>query len=1070
MKKRVFNPLLAVAILSVTFLFVDFKAGASPNNPNTDWMMDAKYGIFVHHLYGLNDLNGDWNATVNEFNVTTFANDAEAAGAGYVIFTSTAATGYANTPNATFDSYTGYAAGTRRSTRDLIDDLSAALDAKGIKLILYIPSDGANQDPRSNTGLNWTGDANPTFIARWSDVVEEWSLRYGTKIAGWYLDGAGYPGWEAGTNFAQIENAMRAGNADAILGFNHVNSTSVYEDYKGTESHDLITYPASRWINGLQWQILTYMGNWYGGASSTGANNRFSDEYLIDYIKKVNSNGGVVTLDARVNRNGSIAANHLQQLQTVKAHIKGSATPPPEPGTNLAAGKSSSLKSNINGAVLSPLDGIRSASSAVDGYISTWAQPEGEYAWTLETDLGSIQAFNRVVIQFAPPVYVAEETFEGHYATEYDVKVSSNGTDWTTVVSVAGGKGGKADHIFSSINARYIRVVGLRPDTTNQTGKQMGIAELRVYSGNWTPTPAPTPTPTPAPVNMANDIFVSGSAISNIDSSPLPENYNARGGRDGNMSTIAQAANEYAWTYQLGFPERRLFNKVVVSFAPGLYATHYEIRVSDNLADWTVVGSVSGGTGQPATFTFDPVYKRYLRVVALKPDGPGQTGTQMAISELEVYHIPPSTPNIALNKTASFISNINGASLPPAGGWVAAYGIDGSMSTQAQAGNEYAYTYQVDLGGSYEFNKAVVKFPSGNFATASLLQTSVDGTTWSLAATVTGTTAGTKIIEFPAVIGRYVRLVALKPDGAGQPGAQMAISEFELYNAAESEITREMAHGKTASLVDNSTGAPLSPSGGNVAANAVDGDIGTTAQAGGVYPWTLQVDMGTVQSVNQVKVVFGTGLYATEYNIKLSTDGTNWTTVATVTGSQGGTIVNMLERQNARYVRFAGTKPDGGGQTGVQMSIAELYVYDSDLAYKKPSRLLNNTTGADLGPVGGVLYAVNAVDGNTATTAQAGGQYAWTLETDLGTVKPGLNKAVVTFGAGLYATEYDVKVSSDRTNWTTVATVTGGTGGTNEHAFTAVDGRYVRVVAVKPDASGQTGTQMSIAELKVYND
>lgn len=32
-----------------------------------------------------------------------------------------------------------------------------------------------------------------------------------------------------------------------------------------------------------------------------------------------------------------------------------------------------------------------------------------------------------------------------------------------------------------------------------------------------------------------------------------------------------------------------------------------------------------------------PLNARYIRIVAIKPNGPGQTGGQMSISELEVY-------------------------------------------------------------------------------------------------------------------------------------------------------------------------------------------------------------------------------------------------------------------------------------------------------------------------------------------------------------------------------------------------------------------------------------------------
>jgi hypothetical protein len=58
-------------------------------------------------------------------------------------------------------------------------------------------------------------------------------------------------------------------------------------------------------------------------------------------------------------------------------------------------------------------------------------------------------------------------------------------------------------------------------------------------------------------------------------------------------------------------------------------------------------------------------------------------------------------------------------------------------------------------------------------------------------------------------------------------------------------------------------------------------------------------------------VTFGSG-YATRFEFPVSADGKTWQTV------------------RARYVRVCGLKPDGPGQPGTQMSIAELEVYQAD--------------------------------------------------------------------------------------------------------------------------------------------
>ena len=46
--------------------------------------------------------------------------------------------------------------------------------------------------------------------------------------------------------------------------------------------------------------------------------------------------------------------------------------------------------------------------------------------------------------------------------------------------------------------------------------------------------------------------------------------------------------------------------------------------------------------------------------------------------------------------------------------------------------------------------------------------------------------------------------------------------------------------------------------------------------------------------------------HASAYEIQTSTDGTTWTTAATVTGSQGGTETVWIDQADVRYLRMQG--------------------------------------------------------------------------------------------------------------------------------------------------------------------
>jgi len=110
---------------------------------------------------------------------------------------------------------------------------------------------------------------------------------------------------------------------------------------------------------------------------------------------------------------------------------------------------------------------------------------------------------------------------------------------------------------------------------------------------------------------------------------------------------------------------------------------------------------------------------------------------------------------------------------------------------------------------------------------------------------------------------------------------------------------------------------------------AVDGDAGTFAQATDEWAWQLQVDLGSIKTVDRVVVRMLFTAYATAYDIKTSTDGINFTTVKSVTQTLGRMSEDRFAATSARYVRITAVSPNAAGQTGGQMSINELEIYGS---------------------------------------------------------------------------------------------------------------------------------------------
>ncbi len=295
------------------------------------WFREAKYGVCVLLL----GEGPSWNEQVDRFDVPAFADQMSRAGAGYVLLTLGQNSGHYCAPNATYDRYTGYAAGERCSTRDLPMELADALGPRGIRLLLYCTSRAPQNDAKARTGLAEGDDliaapAPQEFVRRWSDVIREWSVRYGPKLAGWWFDGAySTGGWDDLTrtyNWRTWAEAARAGNPSCLLAFNKgtrvedaFGKLTDEQDYTAGERNGFDLLPENAPPPpGLQWHLFAYLGEDWGKAGGP----RQGDEWMVDYVRRVNEQGGVVTFDVCV-VDGRVYEPHLRQLCAVRKSVRG---------------------------------------------------------------------------------------------------------------------------------------------------------------------------------------------------------------------------------------------------------------------------------------------------------------------------------------------------------------------------------------------------------------------------------------------------------------------------------------------------------------------------------------------------------------------------------------------------------------------------------------------------------------------------------------------------------------------------------------------------------------------------
>lgn len=102
----------------------------------------------------------------------------------------------------------------------------------------------------------------------------------------------------------------------------------------------------------------------------------------------------------------------------------------------------------------------------LDGDITTrWASEWADPQWIM-IDLGEIQKVGGVILRW-----------EGAYAKAYEIRVSQDSVDWTTVFSTTSSNGNKDEITFEQVDARYVMMHG----TTRATEYGYSIWEFEVY-------------------------------------------------------------------------------------------------------------------------------------------------------------------------------------------------------------------------------------------------------------------------------------------------------------------------------------------------------------------------------------------------------------------------------------------------------------------------------------------------------------------------------------------------------------------------------------------------------------
>ena len=312
---------------------------------DASWMVEGKYGIFVHwssQSRGFNkpEKRADWfQESVEMFDVKVFADAIERTGAAWVTFTATHQGFYWPGPNAALDKISPG----RTAKRDLLGEIINELDQRGIRTMFYLHTGYNGYDPKVWREAVGANDADTT---RFSDNIEailrECSLRYGDKLMGFgYIDGALAWDYPLNPSWEGWARAIRAGNPKAVVGFSSNRGTTVspFSDLFVTDGGNELLSPDLELIGpGRQmgdvtpaWWFLMDHEGWFPNKPFNGQHGKgpvHTTQEYVDFFKRMAADKIPVTVNMLMT--ADVTADHpifnpktMAVMEEVRKAIRG---------------------------------------------------------------------------------------------------------------------------------------------------------------------------------------------------------------------------------------------------------------------------------------------------------------------------------------------------------------------------------------------------------------------------------------------------------------------------------------------------------------------------------------------------------------------------------------------------------------------------------------------------------------------------------------------------------------------------------------------------------------------------
>lgn len=247
--------------------------------------------------------------------------------------------------------------------------------------------------------------------------------------------------------------------------------------------------------------------------------------------------------------------------------------------------------------------------------------------------------------------------------------------------------------------------------------------------------------------------------------------------------------------------------------------------------------------------------------------------------------------------------------------------------------------------------------------------------------------------------------------------------------------------------------------------NAVDGSLSTRWSSEFSDPQWIYVDLGERKQIERVVLHWETA-YARFYQVQVSDDAVSWSPLVPGTIESDGHVDNFFDLTGAgQYVRVYGT----ARATEWGYSLWEIEVFGRTAGGPPPPPASTNLARGRFTNTSSIerstetyYYGQNAVDGRDDTRWSSEFSDPQWIYVDLGQTID-ISRVVLKWETA-YGADYQIQVSSDAKNWTTIRSVTDGDGGVDDLTGLTGSGRFVRMFGTR------RGTEWgySLWEFEVY--